>query len=148
VNGNNRVIFVAFSSEGLEEIWDKPDFPTAEFGLNPHLTLYDGPDNELADYLFDELQLLGSIALNLPMDNIEVMGPGVDYQAQQRRGLERIFPSESMSFDLANKKLGELTFENQIDILNQLIQDLTIVLPTPLTSMPTAHLSASSAAKR
>lgn len=47
---HQNTIFLKIDAEDLEEIWNKPDFP-----FNPHLTLYDGGDRDLADRLYEAL---------------------------------------------------------------------------------------------
>jgi hypothetical protein len=45
-----NTVTLKVDARDLDAIWDKPDFP-----YNPHLTLYDGNDQELADRLYEVL---------------------------------------------------------------------------------------------
>lgn len=46
--GQNTVFFSCQKDNWLLRVWDKPDFPDV---LNPHITIYDGPDREFASEL-------------------------------------------------------------------------------------------------
>lgn len=49
-SSHQNTIFIKVDADDLRAIWNKPDFP-----YNPHLTLYDGDDWELADRLYEIL---------------------------------------------------------------------------------------------
>jgi hypothetical protein len=49
-SSHQNTIFIKVDAHEMKEVWNKPDFP-----YNPHLTLYDGDDWELADRLYDTL---------------------------------------------------------------------------------------------
>ena len=49
-SSHQNTIFIRIDADDLRQIWNKPDFP-----YNPHLTLYDGDDWELADRLYENL---------------------------------------------------------------------------------------------
>ena len=40
----------------LRQIWWKPDYPVAKYGFNPHITLYEGPDQLRAKAFVDFLK--------------------------------------------------------------------------------------------
>lgn len=42
-------LFFRVSSDNLRRVWDKPDFPIDKFGFNPHITIYEGPDEARVD---------------------------------------------------------------------------------------------------
>lgn len=42
-------LFLRVTSENLRRVWDKPDFPVEKFGFNPHITIYEGPDEARVD---------------------------------------------------------------------------------------------------
>jgi hypothetical protein len=46
---NGSVLFLRVSSDNLKHVWDKPDYPIEKFGFNPHVTLYEGPDDLRVD---------------------------------------------------------------------------------------------------
>lgn len=50
-NPGEEVVFLSVDSPHLRDIWWKPDYPIEEYGFNPHLSLYRGPDRRLADRL-------------------------------------------------------------------------------------------------
>lgn len=41
---NGVALFLRATSENLEKVWDKPDFPAKKYGFNPHITIYEGAD--------------------------------------------------------------------------------------------------------
>jgi 2'-5' RNA ligase len=47
-NGDNHIVYVAVNSRNLREIWWKPDYSIKKYKFNPHISLYDGEDAELA----------------------------------------------------------------------------------------------------
>lgn len=47
-NPDEHVVFLKIRSQNLANIWWKRDYPTGEFGFNPHISLYSGRDKELA----------------------------------------------------------------------------------------------------
>lgn len=47
---HQNTIFIKVDAQELHSVWKKPDFP-----YNPHITLYDGDDWELADRLYETL---------------------------------------------------------------------------------------------
>jgi hypothetical protein len=49
-SSHQNTILLKVDADDLKQIWDKPDFP-----FNPHLTIYDGDDWELADRLYEAL---------------------------------------------------------------------------------------------
>jgi hypothetical protein len=49
-SSQQNTIHLRVDARDLEEIWDKPDVP-----YNPHMTIYDGDDKELADRLYEAL---------------------------------------------------------------------------------------------
>jgi hypothetical protein len=49
-SSHQNTIFIKVDAHEIKEVWNKPDFP-----YNPHLTLYDGDDWELADRLYEAL---------------------------------------------------------------------------------------------
>lgn len=52
LEGQNTV-FLRVGAPDLKEVWDKPDYP-----FNPHLTIYDGPDLEIAKELYSALEMI------------------------------------------------------------------------------------------
>ncbi len=48
--GGQNTVFLKIGSDELRSVWDKPDYP-----YNPHLTIYDGSDRDLADNLYAKL---------------------------------------------------------------------------------------------
>ncbi|MDH5571499.1 MAG: hypothetical protein OEY89_07020 [Gammaproteobacteria bacterium] len=55
-NEDYQVVYIKVSSTNLHKIWRKPDYPKEEFGINPHITLYTGPDKEYANCIYDFLK--------------------------------------------------------------------------------------------
>jgi len=55
-NRDSYVVYIKVHSEALRKIWWKPDFPIEKFGFNPHITLYKGKDEVLADKILLFLQ--------------------------------------------------------------------------------------------
>lgn len=49
-------VFLRVSSPNLRSVWNKPDFPIATHGFNPHLTLYEGPDRKRARCAYEFLR--------------------------------------------------------------------------------------------
>lgn len=47
-NNDDYVVFLKVENSKLRSIWYKPDFPSKEYGFNPHVTLYKGKDKERA----------------------------------------------------------------------------------------------------
>ena len=50
-NPGEQVVYLTVDSPQLRRIWWKPDYPIGEFGFNPHISLYRGPDRALANRL-------------------------------------------------------------------------------------------------
>jgi len=46
-----HVVYMEVQHPGLRKIWWKPDFPVHEYGFNPHVTLYEGGNIDVADRL-------------------------------------------------------------------------------------------------
>lgn len=65
-SGRNTV-FLKVNSPRLEVVWDKPDF-----GFNPHLTIYDGPDQDFARKLFSQLESI-SLRFWLSVTNLQLV---------------------------------------------------------------------------
>ncbi len=55
-NQGTNIVYIKVFSEALRKIWWKPDFPINKFGFNPHITLYKGNDEELANKMLHFLQ--------------------------------------------------------------------------------------------
>lgn len=57
-NANDEVVFFRVDSPHLRKVWWKPSFPISRYGFEPHISLYRGPDAELANlvagFLSDE----------------------------------------------------------------------------------------------
>lgn len=47
-NPLEEVVYVNVTSPNLRRVWWKPDYPIERFGFNPHISLYRGPDSDLA----------------------------------------------------------------------------------------------------
>lgn len=45
-NPNEHVVFVSVESRALRRIWWKPDYSIRQYGFNPHISLYRGPDRD------------------------------------------------------------------------------------------------------
>ena len=56
-NHDEEVVFLAVHSSGLRSVWWKPSYPIERFGFTPHISLYRGPDSNLADAIADFLSL-------------------------------------------------------------------------------------------
>lgn len=39
-------LFFRVNSQNLARVWNKPDYPKDRFGIQPHLTMYEGPDRD------------------------------------------------------------------------------------------------------
>lgn len=50
-NGDNHIVYLGVNSRHLREIWWKPDYPIKKFKFNPHISIYDGDDAELAQLI-------------------------------------------------------------------------------------------------
>ncbi|MCI0562446.1 MAG: 2'-5' RNA ligase family protein [Nitrososphaera sp.] len=48
-NPGEETVYLRIDSPNLRKIWWKPDYPIEKFGFNPHISLYRGPDRQLAD---------------------------------------------------------------------------------------------------
>ena len=48
-NPGRYVVYIGVSCERLKQIWWKPDYPAKTFGFNPHISLYVGSDQLLAE---------------------------------------------------------------------------------------------------
>ena len=46
--GRRRVVVLPAINDRLQRVWWKPDFPTRLHGFMPHVTLYDGPSEQIA----------------------------------------------------------------------------------------------------
>lgn len=46
---NGVALYLKIQSPNLLSVWDKPDFPVAKYGFNPHITIYEGPDRARAE---------------------------------------------------------------------------------------------------
>jgi hypothetical protein len=62
-NGSTHVIYLKVGARFLREMWWKPDYPAEKYGFNPHITIYEGEDEETADLVFwflkkEKLELL------------------------------------------------------------------------------------------
>ena len=55
-NRGSCSVFLRVKNDKLRGIWRKPDFPVKEYGFNPHITLYEGSDLELAHRILDFLK--------------------------------------------------------------------------------------------
>ncbi len=47
-NPKEEVVYLKVASPNLRRVWWKPDYPIKEFEFNPHISIYRGPDKELA----------------------------------------------------------------------------------------------------
>ncbi|WP_141400863.1 2'-5' RNA ligase family protein [Pseudoxanthomonas wuyuanensis] len=45
---SGAAVYLRVENESLRRVWNKPDYPIEKYGFNPHITLYDGPDVEMA----------------------------------------------------------------------------------------------------
>lgn len=52
-NEDEYVVFIKVNSPNLRETWWKPDYPINEYGFEPHISLYRGPNKKLANLLFE-----------------------------------------------------------------------------------------------
>ena len=43
----SAVVFLRVHHPKFKSIWNKPDFPVDKYGINPHITLWEGGDNAL-----------------------------------------------------------------------------------------------------
>lgn len=43
-SGEQHVVYIKVKHPKLRQVWWKPDFPVRDFGFNPHVTIYEGPD--------------------------------------------------------------------------------------------------------
>jgi len=50
-NKDEEVVFLRVDSPNLRSVWHKPDYPIADYGFNPHISVYRGPDRQFADIL-------------------------------------------------------------------------------------------------
>jgi len=55
-DNTRHTVYLKVGSENLEKIWDKPDFPKSKYGYNPHITMYDGDNESLADGICEFLE--------------------------------------------------------------------------------------------
>ncbi len=55
-NDEQQVVFLKVHSPNLHRIWRKPDYPKEEYGVNPHITLYEGRDKEYAECVYEFLK--------------------------------------------------------------------------------------------
>jgi hypothetical protein len=55
-NGKQHVVYLKVQGENLHKIWRKPDYPRETYGINAHITLYEGSDKERADCVYDFLK--------------------------------------------------------------------------------------------
>ncbi len=54
-NHETYIVYIKVSSPALKKIWWKPDFPIEKYGFNPHITLYKGYDEVLANIIYNFL---------------------------------------------------------------------------------------------
>ena len=48
-NQSNHVVYLHIECEHLIGIWSKRDYPISTYGFNPHISLYEGNDKQLAN---------------------------------------------------------------------------------------------------
>jgi hypothetical protein len=75
-NGKYQVVFMKVESENLHRIWRKPDYPKEKYGVNGHITLYEGTDKVFADCIYNFLK---KERLELVCNSFEL----VSYQSKQ-----------------------------------------------------------------
>ena len=49
-------LYLSVNSQNLKKVWNKPEYPIAKYGFNPHLTIYEGPDIKKAQRAYDFLK--------------------------------------------------------------------------------------------
>lgn len=81
-NPNEFVVYLQVNSPRLRKVWWKPEYSIREYGFNPHLSLYRGPDANLARILeqflkHEELEILTSefrivrqVSKQVPIDDL------------------------------------------------------------------------------
>ncbi len=50
------VVYLKVESKGLKNIWWKPDYPVERFGFNPHITIYVGNNEVVAEAIYKFLK--------------------------------------------------------------------------------------------
>ncbi len=53
---SRHTVYLKVRSDNLEKIWDKPDYPKSKYGFNPHITMYDGNNAQLAEGIYKFLE--------------------------------------------------------------------------------------------
>src|SRR5687768_9348826 len=48
-NPGEHVVYFKVNSAHLRDVWWKPSFPIEKYGFEPHISIYRGPDGNLAD---------------------------------------------------------------------------------------------------
>jgi hypothetical protein len=85
---NGIALYLSVVNNKLKSVWNKPDFPVAKFGLNAHVTLYEGSNIILAQHVCDYLKKYRIELLCRDFDVIQYVPKQID-----------MFPQESVAGD-------------------------------------------------
>jgi len=98
-NPEEFVVYIKVWSQSLKRIWWKPSYPIKQFGFNPHITLYKGPDEGLAKeiYTFLKKEDLGLLCHNFRL--ITFISKQAELFSDEKLPRERHF------LELSNRRL-------------------------------------------
>ena len=82
-NDGEEVVYFRVDSTNLRKTWKKMDFTIAQYGFNPHISIYRGNDAQWADELFQFLQKINIKILTSQFKLIEVTSKQQELEANQ-----------------------------------------------------------------
>jgi len=119
-NPRQSTVFLKVGTFDMRDVWLKPDYP-----FNPHLTLYDGHDRELAEELLHRLHS-SSMFMKFYVSRLEVVqslkGQLDLFPIKKELDLNATFLTHGMNFD----DLLELPKPDRIEIAMEALHKATV----------------------
>jgi len=133
-NNDRTVIFLSFDEGKLGQVWHKPSYPVEKFGINVHITIYDGNDREFAESLYELCKQFNKFSFTIKADTLESFGPNLDYSLAQKDALGMVFSDQVIDLHAAGKRLVNLSQEIRIAKIRSILSLLETHVSSKLGS--------------
>lgn len=117
----NHVIFFKCKSEGFSKVWFKPTFPVEKYGINPHITIYDGPGSILSESILKAGKFLDSINFDIKASKLERFITGEKDNATEAL---KLISEISQRPNCTIEDIKKLNVQDRINILSLLFTQL------------------------
>lgn len=121
-NPGKTALFLKLTSDGLECVWNKPHYPVEQFGLNPHITLYEGSDLVLIDHLKMIISSSFMNRLSFLASKVLVMGNGIKHASIAFDLSRLIYPEEDLILEEFEHRLEKNSTHERLDLIDTLIK--------------------------